>query len=98
MNTKLISSAVLAESGFAVAFIAGMKRNFSFKTVAIAIDNRPRSCAMAKACASALQQLDINVVYYGVVPTPSLAYVAQEDAIPTIMVIGGHILFDRNGL
>ena len=120
MNTKLISSAVIAESGvafgtsgarglvtqftpdvcaaFAVAFIAGMKCNFSFKTVAIAIDNRPSSYAMAKACASALQQLDINVVYYGVVPTPALAYVAQEDAIPAIMVTGSHIPFDRNGL
>jgi len=120
MNTKLISSAVIAQSGvafgtsgarglvtqftpdvcaaFAVAFIAGMKRNFSFKTVALAIDNRPSSYAMAKACAAALQQLAIEVVYYGVVPTPALAFVAQEDAIPAIMVTGSHIPFDRNGL
>lgn len=83
---------------FAVAFIASMKRNFSFKTVAIAIDNRPSSYAMAKACATALQQLDIDVVYYGVVPTPALAYVAQEGTIPAIMVTGSHIPFDRNGL
>ena len=75
-----------------------MKRNFSFKTVAIAIDNRPSSYAMAKACATALQQLDIDVVYYGVVPTPALAYVAQEGTIPAIMVTGSHIPFDRNGL
>ena len=72
MNTKLISSAVLAESGiafgtsgtssarglvtqltpdvcaaFAVVFIAGMKRNFNFKTVAISIDNRSSSYSMA---------------------------------------------------
>jgi phosphomannomutase len=85
-------------AAFAVAFIAGMKRNFSFKQVAIAIDNRPSSYAMAKACAAALQQLDIDVVYYGVVPTPALAYVAQEDVIPAIMVTGSHIPFDRNGL
>jgi phosphomannomutase len=119
-NSKLVSTAVIAQSGvafgtsgarglvtqftsdvcaaFAVAFIAGMKRNFSFKTVAIAIDNRPSSYAMAKACATALQQLDIDVVYYGVVPTPALAYVAQEDGIPAIMVTGSHIPFDRNGL
>ena len=64
-------------AAFAVAFIAGMQRNFSFKTVALAIDNRPSSYAMAKACAAALRQLDIAVVYYGVVPTPALAYVAQ---------------------
>jgi phosphomannomutase len=85
-------------SAFAVAFIAGMKRNFSFKTVAIAIDNRPSSYAMAQACASALKQLNLNVIYYGVVPTPALAYVAQEDKIPAIMVTGSHIPFDRNGL
>jgi phosphomannomutase len=85
-------------AAFAIAFIAGMKRNFSFNQVAIAIDNRPSSYAMAKACAAALQQLDIDVVYYGVVPTPALAYVAQEDVIPAIMVTGSHIPFDRNGL
>jgi len=85
-------------AAFAVAFIAGMKRNFSFKTVAIAIDNRPSSYAMAQACAEALKQLNLEVIYYGVVPTPALAYVAQEDAIPAIMVTGSHIPFDRNGL
>jgi phosphomannomutase len=85
-------------AAFTVAFIAGMKRNFSFNQVAIAIDNRPSSHAMAMACAGALQQLDIDVVYYDVVPTPALAYVAQEDAIPAIMVTGSHIPFDRNGL
>ncbi|GGP57896.1 phosphomannomutase [Shewanella algicola] len=120
VNSKLISSTVIAESGvafgtsgarglvsqfspdvcaaFVVAFIVGMKRHFSFKMVALAIDNRPSSYAMAKACASALQQLNIDVVYYGVVPTPALAYVAQEDNIPAIMVTGSHIPFDRNGL
>jgi phosphomannomutase len=75
-----------------------MKRDFRFKTVATAIDNRPSSYAMDKACASALQQLDINVIYHGVVPQFALAYVAQEGAIPAIMVTGSHILFDRNGL
>ncbi|MGZ0787956.1 hypothetical protein ACXM5X_34060, partial [Pseudomonas saponiphila] len=36
--------------------------------------------------------------YYGVVPTPALAYVALKDAMPAIMVTGSHIPFDRNGL
>jgi phosphomannomutase len=85
-------------AAFSVAFIAGMKRNFSFNAVGIAIDNRPSSYAMAMACTSALQQLNIEVVYYGVVPTPALAYAAQDDAIPAIMVTGSHIPFDRNGL
>lgn len=83
---------------FSAAFVAAIKSNFEFKQIAIAIDNRPSSYAMAQACASVLAQLDIEVIYYGVVPTPALAYVSQEDAIPAIMVTGSHIPFDRNGL
>lgn len=85
-------------AAFTAAFIDGMKLNFNFRTVALAIDNRPSSYAMARACAAALQQLHVDVVYYGVVPTPALAYIAQEDGIPAIMVTGSHIPFDRNGL
>jgi phosphomannomutase len=50
-----------------------MQRNFSFQTVAIAIDNRPSSYAMAKAYSAALNQLGVKTVYYGVVPAPALA-------------------------
>jgi phosphomannomutase len=85
-------------AAFAVAFITGLKTSFTFNTVAIAIDNRPSSYAMAQACAAALKQINIDVIYYGVVPTPALAYIAQEDNIPAIMVTGSHIPFDRNGL
>jgi phosphomannomutase len=85
-------------AAFAISFITAMKRNYSFTTVAIAIDNRPSSYAMAQACVGALKQLNIDAVYYGVVPTPALAYVAQEEAMPAIMVTGSHIPFDRNGL
>lgn len=85
-------------AAFSAAFIAAIKPHFVFKKVAIAIDNRPSSYAMAQACASVLTQFDIEVVYYGVAPTPALAYVAQEEDIPAIMVTGSHIPFDRNGL
>lgn len=85
-------------AAFTISFITGLQQSFTFKTVAIAIDNRPSSYAMAQACAKVLEQLNINVVYYGVVPTPALAYIAQEDNIPAIMVTGSHIPFDRNGL
>ncbi|TFH92985.1 phosphomannomutase [Vibrio ouci] len=83
---------------FSAAFIAAMKADFKFKQIAIAIDNRPSSYAMAQACAAVIAQFDIDVIYYGVVPTPALAYVAKEQAIPAIMVTGSHIPFDRNGL
>ena len=85
-------------AAFALAFISAIENEFSFDTVAIAIDNRPSSYAIAQACAEALKQHKLNVVYYGVVPTPALAYKAMQDNMPCIMVTGSHIPFDRNGL
>ncbi len=85
-------------AAFTHAFVAAMQTNFRFDTVAVAIDNRPSSYQMAQACAQALSQLNIKTVYYGVVPTPALAYAAMQSGIPSIMVTGSHIPFDRNGL
>ncbi|PST85891.1 phosphomannomutase [Photobacterium sp. NCIMB 13483] len=85
-------------AAFTHAFVESMVKNFTFKQVAIAIDNRPSSPEMAQACTKALQELGLEVIYYGVVPTPALAYVSMQDNIPCIMVTGSHIPFDRNGL
>ncbi|WP_279143952.1 phosphomannomutase [Photobacterium phosphoreum] len=85
-------------AAFTHAFITSIQSQFNFKQVAIAIDNRPSSPAMVQACAKAVQQLGLEVIYYGVVPTPALAYVSMQDNIPCIMVTGSHIPFDRNGL
>lgn len=85
-------------AAFSIAFISSIKENFDFNTVAIAIDNRPSSYGIAKACAAGLKQLNLNIVYYGVIPTPALAYKAMQDKVPCIMVTGSHIPFDRNGL
>ncbi|GGP39842.1 phosphomannomutase [Shewanella saliphila] len=83
---------------FTHAFIDVIKPEFRFDTIAIAIDNRPSSHSMAMACAKAAQQANIKVIYYGVVPTPALAYVSMQLNLPCIMVTGSHIPFDRNGL
>jgi len=85
-------------AAFAIAFISAIENEFTFDAVAIAIDNRPSSYAIAQACAEALKQHKLKVVYYGVVPTPALAYKAMQDNMPCIMVTGSHIPFDRNGL
>ncbi|MEI8605400.1 phosphomannomutase [Pseudoalteromonas sp. B160] len=85
-------------AAFAVAFIKSIDAEFSFNTVMLAIDNRPSSYAMAQACAAGLKQLNLNVVYFGVIPTPALAYKAMQDNVPSIMITGSHIPFDRNGL
>lgn len=85
-------------AAFTLAFLEVMQKTFVFKEVALAIDNRPSSYMMAKACAAALEAKGIECIYYGVIPTPALAYQAISDKIPAIMVTGSHIPFDRNGL
>ncbi len=85
-------------AAFAQSFVKAMQRAFSFKHVAIGIDNRPSSPQMAAACAGALTAVGYEVDYYGVLPTPALAYKAMQDNVPAIMVTGSHIPFDRNGL
>jgi phosphomannomutase len=85
-------------AAFAVSFIETIRFSFQFDTLAIAVDNRPSSVFMAMACATAAQQLGLKVIYYGVIPTPALAFKAMSLDIPSIMVTGSHIPFDRNGL
>ena len=85
-------------AAFTHAFIKVMRDEFDVHQVALAIDNRPSSYDMAMACAAALLQAGIEPIYYGVVPTPALAYKAMQEKIPCIMVTGSHIPFDRNGL
>ncbi|MCQ4054019.1 phosphomannomutase [Aeromonas sp. SG16] len=85
-------------AAFTHAFVAVLRHEFSTNQLALAVDNRPSSYAMAQACAAALLQAGVEPVYYGVIPTPALAYQAMQDNIPCIMVTGSHIPFDRNGL
>lgn len=83
---------------FTHAFISVLRESSSIKQLALGIDNRPSSYAMAKACAAALIDNDIEPIFYGVLPTPALAYKARKDNMAAIMVTGSHIPFDRNGL
>ncbi|EIU7556052.1 phosphomannomutase [Providencia rettgeri] len=85
-------------AAFTHAFINSIKDKFDFSQIAIAIDNRPSSEFIAAACIKAIKQQGIVSLYYGVIPTPALAYNAMKNNIPCIMVTGSHIPFDRNGL
>lgn len=85
-------------AAFIHAFISVIRRDFSVRQMALAIDNRPSSPTMAQACAAAMLQAGIEPIYYGVVPTPALAYKAMQDRMPCVMVTGSHIPFERNGL
>ncbi|MEZ8382360.1 phosphomannomutase [Vibrio splendidus] len=85
-------------AAFTHAFVASMRSNFSFTQMAVAIDNRPSSPAMASAVVQALTDAGVEAIYYGVIPTPALAFTAMQDNMPCIMVTGSHIPFDRNGI
>ena len=85
-------------AAFAYAFINGIKKSFDFQSVAIATDNRPSSPAMAQATIAAIEAMGLKAIYYGVIPTPALAFSAMQDSIPCIMITGSHIPFDRNGI
>ncbi|EAQ6071767.1 phosphomannomutase [Salmonella enterica] len=85
-------------AAFTYAFVDVMSTCYSFDEVALAIDNRPSSYAMAQACAAALLDCGIIPRYYGVIPTPALANQSIADRMPAIMVTGSHIPFDRNGI
>jgi phosphomannomutase len=66
--------------------------------VALGMDLRPSSPRIVKACCAAIRQQGLEAEFCGALPTPALAYYAQEQGIPAIMVTGSHIPFDRNGI
>ncbi len=66
--------------------------------VALGMDLRPSSPGIAAACALAIRHAGLEVDFHGVLPTPALAFHAQDQGIPAVMVTGSHIPFDRNGI
>ena len=74
---------------------AGEKRG---SIVAIAMDLRPSSPQIVKACVEAINFAGFRADFCGAIPTPALAYYAQENGFLGIMVTGSHIPFDRNGI
>lgn len=66
--------------------------------VALGMDLRPSSPGIAGICAAAIRYAGFEVDFCGILPTPALAYYAQEQNIPAVMITGSHIPFDRNGI
>lgn len=85
-------------TAFTLSFLDAMKKSFDFKKVAVAMDNRPSSPDMAAAICGTIESLGLEVDFYGVLPTPALALQAMSEKIPSIMITGSHIPFDRNGI
>lgn len=85
-------------TAFTLSFLDAMKKSFNFTKVAVAMDNRPSSPDMATSICGAISSCGHEVDFYGVLPTPALALQAMSDKIPSIMITGSHIPFDRNGI
>lgn len=66
--------------------------------VVIGHDLRPSSPAMAAACAQAVCDARMEVVFVGPMPTPGVAFYAASLQAPAIIITGSHIPFDRNGI
>lgn len=85
-------------TAFTLSFLDAMKKSFDFKKVAVAMDNRPSSPQISETICASIKACGFEVDFYGVLPTPALALQAMKDNIPSIMITGSHIPFDRNGI
>jgi len=85
--------------GYARAFLQSVSAGSELPhTVILGHDLRPSSPRIAAACARAFVDAGVPVMYAGALPTPALAYFAQRQYAPAVMITGSHIPFDRNGI
>jgi phosphomannomutase len=66
--------------------------------IAIAGDLRNSTARILNACAKAIQDSQLGVIYGGQLPTPAIALYGLIHECPSIMVTGSHIPDDRNGI
>ena len=68
------------------------------EVIAFAGDLRPSTERILKAVAAAARDQGYRVQHEGRLPSPAVALLGFQQAIPTIMVTGSHIPDDRNGI
>jgi len=88
-------------SGYARAFarhVAGDLAASDAPACLVGWDLRPSSPDIAAAVCAGLEAEGVTPVVAGPVPTPALALAGLERGLPTVMVTGSHIPFDRNGV
>lgn len=66
--------------------------------VAVAGDFRPSSERILKAIAAAIKDCGFKIDYCGIIPTPTVSLYGFKRRIPSIMVTGSHIPYNRNGI
>lgn len=82
-------------------FLDFLAKNYELKqgsVVYLAGDLRDSTPQILKAVNQAIIDAGYVADYVGLVPTPTVAYYAQEKQAPCIMVTGSHIPADRNGI
>ncbi|MFZ2192866.1 MAG: phosphomannomutase [Candidatus Moraniibacteriota bacterium] len=67
-------------------------------TVAIAGDFRPSTTRILKACMMAIEDVGFKSDYCGIIPTPAVSFYSFQRKIPSLMVTGSYIPYDRNGI
>lgn len=85
-------------AAYTLAFLQGLALARPGQKIALGMDLRPSSPAIARACAAGIRQAGCEVEFCGVLPTPALALYGLVHGLPAIMVTGSHIPFDRNGI
>jgi len=66
--------------------------------VALGGDLRPSTTRILRAVYAAVLDAGLRPMVCGRLPTPALTYFGLQQGIPSIMVTGSHIPFDRNGI
>lgn len=66
--------------------------------IAIAGDFRPSTQRITIACITAIKDFGLTADYCGIIPTPAVSIYGFKRNIPSMMITGSHIPFDRNGI
>ncbi len=66
--------------------------------IVLAGDLRNSTPKILNACARAIADSGLQVIYAGLIPTPAVALYGLKHNCPAIMVTGSHIPDDRNGI
>lgn len=94
LNTEVVFA-------YVYAFIQRMRAAHAVDdgtVVAVGMDLRPSSPAIAAAVCGALHANGVRINFLGALPTPALALHCLSGHLPGVMITGSHIPFDRNGI
>jgi phosphomannomutase len=68
------------------------------RQIVVGHDLRPSSPRIAAACIQAIVDSGRSAIFGGALPTPAVAHFGALHKIPSIIITGSHIPFDRNGI